>query len=458
MLVIAVLCVLGVFSFILHTIATRAEAAADSGSSTSFHQLQQKFFIVYFLATFSDWLQGPYVYKLYSYYGYSEEQIAVLYVVGFASSVTFGTLVGALADLFGRKKMCITYSILYSVCCLTKVTSNYQVLLLGRVLGGISTSILFSTFEAWYVHQHVEKYSYNIAWTNQTFSKATFYNGLLAILAGIVSNLMAEWLDLGPLAPFIFAVPCLILAGIVTSLTWEENNLKQSQPRGLAICQSLHVIFSGGNSSLLLLGIIQSLLESVMYIFVFLWTPILEPMRPPLGIVFSCFMVCIMIGSSLYSFLLSWGWQSDDLLTGSMVLAFVALATCAVATCHTNIPPYTQICFVAFLLFEIAVGAYYPAITYLRSEVIPEEYRAGIISWFRVPMNLLTCASLMWLRKGHDNNNSANNMDSSSYVTFFMCACFLLLASGFSRYFSQTYRKKMLRNTRVVSEAREALI
>ena len=35
---------------------------------------------------------GPYVYKLYAYYGFKESQIAVLYVAGFASSVLFGKL------------------------------------------------------------------------------------------------------------------------------------------------------------------------------------------------------------------------------------------------------------------------------------------------------------------------------------------------------------------------------
>ncbi|XP_063235217.1 molybdate-anion transporter-like [Bacillus rossius redtenbacheri] len=429
MLEIAVLCVLGVVSFVLHTVATRAEATADSTSNASFLQLQRKFFLVYFLATFADWLQGPYVYKLYSHYGYSEDQIAVLYVAGFASSVTFGTLVGALADLFGRRRLCVVYGVLYSACCLTKLTRNYQVLLAGRVLGGISTSILFSTFEAWYVHQHVEKCFFDVAWTSRTFSKATFYNGLLAILAGVVSNLAAEWLGLGPLSPFLLAVPCLALASVLARSTWQENSLKPA--RGPGVCRALRVIFAGGDASLLLLGAVQSLLESVMYVFVFLWTPVLEPVRPPLGIVFSCFMVCIMVGSSLYSLLLARGWRADQLLTASLALAFVALAASALASARAH----ARACFAAFLLFEVAVGAYYPAITYLRSEVVPEELRAGIISWFRVPMNLLTCASLLWLRQGH-------GAVGSSHVAFSACACFLLLASALSRYFSVLFRGK----------------
>ena len=45
----------------------------------------------------------------------------------------------------------------------------------------------------------------------------------------------------------------------------------------------------------LLLGSCQALLESCMYIFVFLWTPVLDTGATPLGMVFSCFMVNITL-------------------------------------------------------------------------------------------------------------------------------------------------------------------
>ena len=45
----------------------------------------------------------------------------------------------------------------------------------------------------------------------------------------------------------------------------------------------------------LLLGSCQALLESCMYIFVFLWTPVLDTGATPLGMVFSCFMVNLNI-------------------------------------------------------------------------------------------------------------------------------------------------------------------
>merc|ERR1712111_12389 len=41
--------------------------------------LQWRFFSAYFLAIFADWLQGPYIYQLYSSYGFAEKDIAVLF-------------------------------------------------------------------------------------------------------------------------------------------------------------------------------------------------------------------------------------------------------------------------------------------------------------------------------------------------------------------------------------------
>ena len=47
--------------------------------------------------------------RSYSSYGYSKEQIGVLFIAGFGSSMVLGTFVGSLADRFGRKTCCIAF-------------------------------------------------------------------------------------------------------------------------------------------------------------------------------------------------------------------------------------------------------------------------------------------------------------------------------------------------------------
>jgi hypothetical protein len=84
------------------------------------YKLLQKYLFVYLSATFSDWLQGPYVYALYMEYGFEQFQIAELFVAGFGSSMVFGTFVGGMADWGGRRKFVILFAILFASSCITK--------------------------------------------------------------------------------------------------------------------------------------------------------------------------------------------------------------------------------------------------------------------------------------------------------------------------------------------------
>jgi MFS family permease len=61
-----------------------------------------------------------------------------------------------LADKFGRRKMTLVFATLYALCCIIKFSSNFWILMIGRLMGGISTSLLYSVFESWYVKQHLE--------------------------------------------------------------------------------------------------------------------------------------------------------------------------------------------------------------------------------------------------------------------------------------------------------------
>ena len=76
--------------------ASKSNDASDAAANIRHSQLIRKYLFVYLLAAFSDWLQGPYVYALYDAYGYSQHEIAVLFVAGFGSSMVFGSFIGGL--------------------------------------------------------------------------------------------------------------------------------------------------------------------------------------------------------------------------------------------------------------------------------------------------------------------------------------------------------------------------
>lgn len=389
-----------------------------------FNLFQRKYFTVYFLALFGDWLQGPYIYKLYSHYGFTNFQIAVLYVVGFSASVLFGTGTGALADRFGRKRMCMMFCISYSLCCFLKIFPNYNILLLGRLLGGISTSLLFSVFESWYVYEHIQNFDFPKEWIAITFSKATFWNGVLAIAAGVIANFTSDVLNFGPVSPFILAIPCFVLSCVIMSKAWGENYGRTQASTKNVCLEGLQVIFN--KPLILMLGIVQSLFESVMYVFVFLWTPILDSVHPPLGIVFSTFMVCIMIGSSFYQLGLYRQVEPHSMLLLAVALAAVSQVGCAIATSSEEIN--ILIASGSFFLLEVAIGIYFPAIGYIKSECIPESHRANIMNWFRVPLNIITCIILLSLHG--ERNSGGNSIIFLICAAMMMCACFITVKIG----------------------------
>lgn len=126
-----------------------------------FQAFQRSYLFVYVCAMMGDWLQGPYVYALYAAYNFSKQQIAILFIVGFGTSGIIGAFAGQFADKYGRRLSCYVYCVAYIISCLTKHSSNFHFLLLGRLTGGLATSILFSSFEAWLVSEH-NKRSYPV--------------------------------------------------------------------------------------------------------------------------------------------------------------------------------------------------------------------------------------------------------------------------------------------------------
>jgi MFS family permease len=104
-----------------NTKANGSAGDADGADSKAKWQiLIRKYLLVYLLAALSDWLQGPFVYALYGKYGYSQQEIAILFVAGFGSSMVFGSFIGGMADWGGRRAFVVLFCLLYSLSCLTK--------------------------------------------------------------------------------------------------------------------------------------------------------------------------------------------------------------------------------------------------------------------------------------------------------------------------------------------------
>jgi len=374
---------------------------------SGFRKHQAIYLFSWIIAVAADWLQGPYVYKLYASYGFTGPEIAQLFVAGFGASLAFGCVVGPMADRFGRKRMCLTYCVLYIVSCCTKHFKSYPVLMLGRVTGGIATSILFSCFEAWMVSEHLFRQKFSDGLLSYMFGLmySTMYSA--AILSGLIAQAAADSFTLQPIAansviyvggycaPFDLAIVCLVVAIGLIAYFWQENyglsTEGNDQPALEKLKSGLQLMTKDRN--VLLVCIIVACFEGSMYAFVFNWTPALESksIPPPHGVIFAIFMMCCMCGASSTTI-------TGNLLkpTFSLLMVFT-LGICAfgLTSITAGSQEHLMLCFWAFLLFEFCCGIYFPSVGMLKSTVVPENVRGTVYNIYRVPLNAVVVILLL---------------------------------------------------------------
>mmetsp|Transcript_53932 Transcript_53932/g.101199 ORF Transcript_53932/g.101199 Transcript_53932/m.101199 type:complete len:536 (-) Transcript_53932:30-1637(-) len=405
---------------------TRPQLESPDDMTPTFRSFRFVFLAAWALAVSADWLQGPYVYALYDSFGYAKTDIDKLFVAGFGSSMIFGPFAGSFADAWGRKRTVLIYCILYIMSCLTKHCSTYNVLMLGRITGGMATSLLFSAFESWMVSESNERYLFNKALLRYMFSLMYFVSYLVAILSGVVAQAFVDAVPLtkiqgfdslyygGDLCPFDLSILVLCCAFAMVCFTWDENyGSGDKQAFVEAFSASCKALFSSWK--ICILGLLVACFEGSMYSFVINWTPTLSisgAPDPPHGLVFSAMMMCCMTGSSTFSFL------NPDIDPAKALLfsfAMSALAFAAIAFKCEQVENVSVVYF-SFLFFEFCVGLYFPSIGALKSELVPEEARAGVYNWFRVPLNIVVCGVIL--------------TDMELQTAFITCALLMLAGLG----------------------------
>eukprot|EP00058_Branchiostoma_floridae_P028172 XP_002613663.1 hypothetical protein BRAFLDRAFT_251617 [Branchiostoma floridae] len=348
----------------------------------NFQSFQRTYLVVYLLGAAGDWMQGPHVYALYQSYGMTTHQIEQLFVAGFGSSMVFGTVVGSFADKIGRRTNCILYGILYSLACVTKHFANFWILMVGRLLGGVATSILFSAFDSWLVCEHNAR-GFDRDLLGSMFSLAVLGNSVVAISAGIVAQVFAD--RFGFVAPFDVSAVLLIVMCIIAVFTWTENYGDSSVNLGRSLINAMKAIRKG--TKILCLGLIQSLFEGAMYTFVLeipKWNYESSHLRS------GCFLpqVAVMIGSSLFKILCKFS-TPESFMRPVFFIAALSLSV------PIFMPGQQAPIFLGFLTFEVCVGMFWPALSTLKGKYVPEETRATVYNCFRIPLNMIVISILL---------------------------------------------------------------
>ncbi|OQV14868.1 putative Molybdate-anion transporter [Hypsibius exemplaris] len=380
-------------------------------ASSWFSSLRLQYLLAYACATGADWLQGPHVYALYESYGLKTKDISSLFVAGFGSSLALGTVVASYGDKIGRKKICLLYGILYGASCLTKHSSDYWILFVGRILAGIATSILLTSFEAWLVSEAHNKKGLEENYLTTVLTQAQQINGVAAILAGGIAQVAAS--HFGFVAPFDLAIFFLIATTVIVGKTWSEP--PSSQTTDTSFFQNgWRVLFE--DRDVLLLGLIQGLFEGSMYIFILEWTPMLSqkdnPTDPtpniPHGYIFSGFMTSVFVGSSIFGLL------TKKIASLETILLSVIAISAASFFVVIFFPPNFWRNFGALLVFEACIGIFWPCIGSLRARMLPDGCRSTLMNFFRIPVNVVIIVVLL--------------QDYPLLTNFLACAVMLVIA------------------------------
>ena len=386
--------------------------SSDHGKPKTVQSLQRRFLAVFWLLRCSDWLQGPYFYEVYASKVFGGVQaslslVSQLFLTGFASTALFGPAVGRAADQYGRKKATLAFSIIYAAGALSTKSPLLLVLFAGRVLSGIGTSLLFSAPESWLVGASQSagddpdgKY------LGETFGLAYAGDSIVAILAGQLAGLAAA--SRGPTGPFELSTGFLLAGGLLAAVLWKENAAAPSgsSEKRQSIRDAVQVVRE--DPKIMLVGAVQSLFEAAMYIFVLQWPPAMSKAiatafadtsaATPYGTIFSCFMACCLLGSTLFG-----QFAKMEVPTEKFAAAMLMLATVAMTGASWMVSSAGQHAMwglmLSFFAFEACVGMYFPSIGTLRSKYVPDSHRSVIMNLFGIPLNVLVVGVFLSIKQ-----------------------------------------------------------
>jgi MFS family permease len=164
--------------------------------------------------------------------GLAEEVVAALFMTGFLAGAVSASFTGKLADRYGRRAACLAFCITYSISCLALISNDIIILFLGRVLGGVSTTLMYSVFESWMVTEYNKTLPDEPGTTlSGIFSIMTTLNTVVAICAGVIAEWVTDFTGTEK-APFMTAVGVLMLAFVAINKLWGENYGDKIQEKG----------------------------------------------------------------------------------------------------------------------------------------------------------------------------------------------------------------------------------
>mmetsp|Transcript_1361 Transcript_1361/g.1678 ORF Transcript_1361/g.1678 Transcript_1361/m.1678 type:complete len:547 (-) Transcript_1361:178-1818(-) len=412
------------------------QSSTCNNEELSFMSFRLQYLVVFAAIMLADGLQGTHLYVLYEGYGYS---VASLYALGFAAGGITSLFTGAIVDKIGRKSAVVVYCILEIFINYLEQYPVFAYLVVSRVIGGITTNLLFTVFEAWLVTEH-RKRQFQEEQLVIILRDANMVSNGAAIISGYTAHCLAT--AFGPVGPFEGAVTVTFVALLIVATIWNENYGNEGSDGSVhSMRDHLKSAYKTitEDKTIACIGIIHGLTEGSIQTFVFLWSPMLSLVastslpsipgldtngEPAYGLVFGAFMLSGVLGgyaepklrktienkiSSLlilsphHQLVLQEDNDNTDNTTPTndndqmqkftvhvlCVCCYLCSALLFFTPCVVNKSnPYTfAIVLSSFLLFEVLIGIFVPLEGVVRSIYMPNESMCSIMTMLRFITN-----------------------------------------------------------------------
>ena len=374
---IAMLCVVSSISWLTRKTASPGEGGEDKNG------IRWKYAVAYLCFKLGDWMQGPYFHKMYFEKVGSQADVAMLFLAGFLSATFFGMVSGSFLSKLGPRKGSLLCPIMFLLGTISVRYDSYNVLLVGRILGGTASAVMHTVPETWFFNQ-ASSAGLPSTMISTFMSWLFFIDGIGAIVAGHLASLAAETTNTST-APFeLSAVPSFIGLLCVIFLWFEDTTKSDSSSEGTkSLLDSVKLLIS--DKGLLLLMLTQVFFEGTLYLFVMNWGRSIEEITPendsvPFGQVFATLMAATMIGSSMVDLMKErLGLSPFRLIAVAATLGFLSFSL----MCSN-----TGIRLLGAVLFEVAAGIYFPAAALARNQLLTSSTRMSLSQLLRIPVNI----------------------------------------------------------------------
>ncbi|XP_071693809.1 uncharacterized protein [Rutidosis leptorrhynchoides] len=364
--------------------------SSSSSSSSSFLKFQRRFFFLFCLSSVMEGMWSVFgEYEVTTYLNLNKEQMILYLIVGSASALVFGTCLGVISDLIGRKKVCLMFCVLHLFVAVCKMLFSHSSIWLASVCLSVASSIYLFGFETWMVVEH-EKLGHRLDSLNEMFWLMTFFESACLIGSQVITNWLVTGNDKKNMVSTSTATALLAVVSIVAiTRGWRESTSATFKEYRISL--RTH-IFS--DKRIWLLGWAQSCVHFSIAAFWILWAPtiVADGREVNLGMIYPCLLGARMLGSTIFPWFINGPLplRTEDCLVYAFIVAGIVLSIVAY--------DYQEIGILVglFCLFHACIGLVLPSLARLRTLYVPNELRGGMISLSLAPANaaILLCLIL----------------------------------------------------------------